>query len=316
MTLTFDPASTAPGAPAAPRRWRLVARRLARRKAAVVSLAILVVLAVACFGADWIAPYERNRQNLALGPTAPSGDHWLGTDLLGRDYLTELLYAGRLSLKIGLAVAVVSTALGTLVGAIAGLKGRWVDAVLSRITDLFLVVPSIVVLAIALSYVREQRELLWWDVGDRVLGYRIQIDTPMILILAFVFWMPIARIVRGQVLSLREREFVEAARAVGASGTRIVVHHVLPNVVGVVMVNATLATAYAIVAESTLSFLGFGVQLPQNSWGRMLSDAQGTIGTGQVYLLYFPGLLLLVTILAVNFLGDALRDALEPEARG
>lgn len=295
--------------------WQLFRRRFVRHRLALVSLVVLILLMSACFAADLVAPAERNQQDLLKGPTPPSAEHWFGTDELGRDQLTEILYAGQISLKIGLAVALVSTVIGTLAGAAAGFFGRWVDQVISRVVDLLLIIPQIVILALALSYVRERRRFLWWDLGDRFLWFKVEIDLPIIAVLAFLSWMFVARVVRGQVLSLREKEFVDAARAAGASGWRIIVRHVLPNCVGVIMVNATLCVAFAIVAESTLTFLGFGVQLPLNSWGRMLHDAKGTVGTGKVYLLYFPGLMLLITVLAVNFLGDGLRDAFDPKSR-
>jgi peptide/nickel transport system permease protein len=295
--------------------WQLFRRRFFRHKLAVISLVVIVLLTFACFAAGWIAPYDRNEQNVLLGPTPPSAQHWMGTDQLGRDQLTEILFAGQLSLKIGFAVAIVSTLIGVLLGATAGFFGKWIDNLLMRLTDLFLIVPGLLILALLLSYVRVHKKFLWWDLGDQFLFWKIQIDTPIIVILALVGWTYIARVVRGQVLSLKEKEFVEAARAAGASNTRIIVRHILPNTISTIMVNATLAIAAAIVTESTLSFLGFGVQLPLNSWGRMLYDARGTVGTPKVYLLYFPGLFLLITVLAVNFLGDGLRDAFDPKAK-
>jgi peptide/nickel transport system permease protein len=263
---------------------------------AVVSLVVLVGLAVACFGASWIAPYDKNQQDLLLGPVPPSARHWLGTDELGRDQLTEILFAGQISLKIGFAVALIATLAGTAAGALAGYLGRWVDQVLGRLTDLFLVVPSIAILAIAIK-----------KFGNS--------SVTIVLVLAGLGWMYIARVVRGLVLSIKEKEFIEAARASGASAARIIVRHILPNAIGPILVNATLSIAAAIVTESTLSFLGFGVQPPTTSWGRMLSDTRGTVGTAKAYLIYFPGLALLITVLAVNFIGDGLRDAFDPESR-
>jgi peptide/nickel transport system permease protein len=295
--------------------WQLFRRRFFRHKLAVISLLVLIALAFCCFFADIVAPYPKNKTNILLGPTPPSAEHWMGTDELGRDQLTEILYAGQLSLKIGFAVAVVSTLIGVLLGAVAGFFGRWVDNLLMRITDLVLIVPALLILALLLSYVRVNRQFLWWELGEKFLWWEVQIDTPIIVILALVGWTYIARVVRGQVLSIKEKEFVEAARAAGGSNSRIIVRHILPNTVSTIMVNATLAIAAAIVTESTLSFLGFGVQLPLNSWGRMLYDAKGTVGSDKVYLLYFPGLFLLVTVLAVNFLGDGLRDAFDPKSK-
>jgi peptide/nickel transport system permease protein len=275
--------------------WPLFGRRFVRHRVALVSIGVLVALGILCFGAPLFAPYSPNHLNLTLGTVGPSWSHWFGTDELGRDQLTRILYAGQISLKIGLAVALLSTVVGTVIGAIAGYLGKATDQVLMRGTDLFLIVPALAVLAIAL----------------KKFGHD---DVTIIWVLAALFWMYVARVVRALVLSLKEQEFVEAARASGASGPWIVARHILPNCVGPIVVNATLSVAAAIVAESTLSFLGFGVQLPATSWGRMLSDAEGYVGTSQSYLIYFPGLAILLTVLAVNFLGDGLRDAFDPES--
>jgi peptide/nickel transport system permease protein len=274
--------------------WQLFARRFLRHRLAVVGLVVLVMLCVLCFGAKQFAPYPKNHQDLLLGPTPPSRQHWFGTDQLGRDEFTEVLYAGQISLKIGLGVALISTLAGAIVGALAGYFGRATDQLLMRFTDLFLVVPQIAILAVALQ-----------QFG--------QTDTAIILVLAAVGWMYIARVVRGQVLSIKEKEFVEAARAAGAPSGRIITRHLLPNCIGPIVVNATLAIAAAIVAESTLSFLGFGIQPPDTSWGNMLSTAEGNYSIN-AHLLYFPGLAILLTVLAVNFLGDGLRDAFDPQS--
>jgi peptide/nickel transport system permease protein len=215
----------------------------------------------------------------------------------GRDQLSVLLRAGQISLRIGLLVAVVSTALGVLVGAAAGYFGSAIDRLLSGATDLFLVVPQLALLAVALSHFGSS-------------------PTTIILVLALLGWTYIARVVRGQVLSIREKEFVEAARASGASSWRIILRHILPNLVGAIMVNLTLSVAVAIVAESTLSYLGYGINPPDNSWGLMLSTNEGAINdTSQLHLLLFPGLMLLITVMCVNFLGDGLRDAFDPQAK-
>jgi len=282
--------------PVARSQWQLFRRRFFRHKPAMLGLAVLVLLYVVCFGASWIAPYPKNQQDLLLGPVGPSAEHWFGTDELGRDNLTELLYAGQVTLLISLAVAVLSTVLGVLLGAFAGFYGKATDQVLMRITDLFLVVPGIGILAI----------------GLKALGQ----DPPVIVfVLSGLGWMLIARVVRGQVLSMREKEFVEAARAAGASGFRIVMRHIIPNLVGSIVVNVTVGVAAAVVGESTLSFLGFGVRRPDTSWGVMLADARSTPGTDKAHLLYFPALALILVVLAVNFLGDGLRDGFDPQSK-
>ena len=233
--------------------WQLFRRRFLRHRLAVGGAVVLILLIVFCFGAKYFAPYDKNHQDLLLGPTSPSKEHWMGTDQLGRDQLTEILYAGQISLKIGLAVALLSTAAGTIVGAAAGYFGRVWDQLLMRLTDLFLVVPAIAVLAVALKYF-----------GNSSFDQ----TTVIIFVLAGLGWMYIARVVRGQVLSLKEKEFVEAARAAGGSSARIIFRHILPNCIGPILVNATLAIAAAIITESTLSFLGFGVQPPDDVVGQ------------------------------------------------
>jgi len=282
--------------PVARSQFRLVTRRFFRHKAAVISLFFLTVVLVMCFGASWVAPFPRNKIDLLAEIVGPGRDHLFGVDQLGRDYFTEILYAGQVSLKIGIAVGLISTVIGFAAGAIAGYFGGAIDNALMRFTDLFLLIPGLAILAVALKY----------------FGYK---DLTIILVLAGVAWMSVARVVRSQVLSLREKEFVEAARASGASSRRIILRHILPNMLGPIMVNATLGIAAAIIVEATLSFLGFGIQPPKSSWGKMLSDAEGQIGGKSAYLLYFPGLMLLIVVLCVNFIGDGLRDAFDPQAK-
>ncbi|WP_019074516.1 ABC transporter permease [Streptomyces hokutonensis] len=275
---------------------RVVLSRFLRHRLAVASLIVLLLLAVCCFGAAWIAPYPHNAQNLLSASQPPSGAHWLGTDSLGRDYLSEMFYAGQLSLAIGLGVALLATLVGTAAGAVAGYLGGWPDEVIMRVADLFLIVPPVAVLAVSLQ-----------GLGPSPLT--------IVVVLSSLGWTLIARVVRARVIQLRHQEFVEAARVIGASGPRIVVRHLLPNLTGLIVVNVSLSVATAIILESTVSFLGYGVQPPRSSWGNMLTQAAGLIGTSQAYLLYVPGLAILVTVLAVNFLGDGLRDALDPQGR-
>ncbi|MSW40929.1 MAG: ABC transporter permease subunit [Actinobacteria bacterium] len=270
-------------------------RRFSRHRVAVLGALTLVLLTIACFGAAFVAPFPQDQQDLLLGPVPPTAQHWLGTDELGRDYLSEILYAGKLSLTLAIAVALISTAIGVFVGAVAGYRGGWIDDVFMRITDLFLIVPAIALLALALQ-----------GLGPSPVS--------IIIVLSLIGWTYIARVVRGQVVSLREREFIDAARVIGATHRQVLTRHILPNLSGVIAVNVALAVAGAIIVESTLSFLGFGVQPPQTSWGNMLSQASGLIGTPKVYLLYFPGLFILITVLAVNFVGDGLRDAMDPRS--
>ncbi|HZQ27719.1 MAG TPA: ABC transporter permease [Acidimicrobiales bacterium] len=294
--------------PAARSQWQLFWRRFFKHKLAVAAGAVLILLYLLAIFAPQIAPYKLNpnldAKTLLDARHGPSMKHWFGTDELGRDQLTRVLYAGRISLLVGLCVALVSTLLGTAVGAVAGYFGGWVDQILMRFTDLFLVVPALAVLMMA------QKGLA----GKPILGHRLSSTNLIILILSFLFWQTIARVVRGVFLSLKEKEFVEAARASGASSFRIITRHMLPNTVGPIAVNTTLVVGLAILTESTLSFLGFGVQPPTVSWGNMLAQSEGAVGTNLAYLVYFPGLAILVTVLAVNFLGDGMRDAFDPQS--
>jgi peptide/nickel transport system permease protein len=284
-----------PSEPVALSQWQLFIRRFRRHKFAIFSLFVLIVLFVLSFSASWIAPFPKGQTDLLARNLSPSSDHWLGTDEGGRDILTDVLYGGQISLRIGISVALVSTLLGTTFGALAGLYGKWVDQILMRLTDLFLLVPLIAVLAVALERFGKK-------------------PNTVVLVLAGLFWMQIARVVRGLTLSLREKEFVEGARAAGASGPRIILRHILPNCIGPIMVNLTLQIAVAIIAESTLSFLGFGVQRPDISWGTMLNDNRGNY-ENHIHTLLAPGLAILLTVLCVNALGDGLRDAFDPHAK-
>lgn len=279
-----------------PSQWALVRRRFFRHRLAVTGVIVLAALAILCYGAPWLAPYDDNQQDLLLGATGPSAEHWLGTDDLGRDFLSRLLFAGRVSLSVGLGVGLLSTFVGVLLGSLAGYLGGWVDELIMRLVDLFLIVPAIAVLALAL----------------RGLGSS---PITIVLVLSALGWTVIARVARSQVLSLREKEFIDAAIVLGASTLRILIRHMVPNLAGIIAVNVSLAVAAAIITESTLSFLGFGVQPPESSWGNMLSQASGLLGTPEMHMLIFPGLFILVTVLAVNFIGDGLRDAFDPHAK-
>ena len=286
-----SPSRPTPGA------GRLFWRRFCRHRLALVGAAVLVILALAAALAPLLTPFPINptldSKTLAQARLAPSLHHWFGTDELGRDQFTRILYGARISLTLGLIVALASTTIGTAVGALAGYFGGRVDQVLMRLNDLLLVIPGLAVLMIA----------------QKGLGGSLRV---IVLTLSLLFWHTVARVVRGVFLSMRETEFVEAARASGASGLRIVVAEMLPNAIGPICVNITLAVGTAILTESALSFLGFGLQPPAVSWGTMLAQSRGAVGTRLAYLVYSPGLAILVTVLAVNFVGNGLRDAFDP----
>jgi peptide/nickel transport system permease protein len=283
--------------PAAVTNRKLFWRRFVHHKPAVISSVVLILLIIACYGAHWIAPYPKDQAaNLLASATGPTAKHWLGTDDFGRDQLTQILYAGQVSLTIGLSVALLSTFVGVVIGSLAGYYGRFVDQGLSRVTDLFLVVPDIAALAVLLKY----------------FGGTVEV---IVIVLAVLGWTYVARILRGDVLAVKEKEFVESARASGATDRRVIIRHILPNCIGSIVVNMTLAVAGAIVAESTLSYLGIGLSPPNTSWGVMLNNAESAVGTpGKLYLMMGPLLFFLITVLAVNFIGDGLRDAFD--ARG
>ncbi len=290
--------------PSARSQWEMVRRRFFRHRVAVVAGLVLVGFYLVALFAPQLSRYDLNPATLSTlhGPTAA---HWFGTDELGRDQLTRIMYAARVSLVIGLLVAVFSTVIGTLIGALAGYFGGWIDQALMRVTDLFLIVPGIAVLAIA------QKGLV--NKTLPLVGHISQ-TTLIVGILSFLFWQSIARVVRGLFLSLKEKEYIEAARASGATSWRIMFRHVLPNIVGPILVNTTLVVGTAIITESTLSYLGLGLNPPAVSWGVMMNQSESAVGSANAYLIYFPGLALLITVLCVNFLGDGLRDAFDPQS--
>jgi len=288
---------------------RLAWRRFRRHKLAMLSGVVLLVLAVLVFFpkllTDW-GPIERDLEAPQFaGPTA---EHWLGTDGLRLDMLSRVLYGGQISLKVGVAVALVSAVVGSIVGSVAGYYGKWIDNLLMRVTDLFLAIPLLVALII-LTRLPARHE---W--AQTVLGEDGSVRA-IVTILSLFFWMPMARLVRGVVLSLKEKEFVEAARALGGSDFRILTRHLLPNCVGPIVVNVTLAVAAAILTESALSFLGFGVESATTpTWGNLLSNTKGQL-RAHGHIVWFPGLAIVLTVLCVNYLGDGLRDALDPRQR-
>ena len=273
--------------------WLAVLRRFRRHRTAVLSAGVLVVVVACAVLADVIAPYGPTDQNLDRILEPPGRDFLLGTDTLGRDNLSRILYGGRISLLVGGAVALMSGVIGTTVGLVAGYYGRWIDAVLMRLTDTMLALPGLMVVIIAARILGDGV----WDV---------------VIVLGGITWMIPARIVRGKVLALREREFVEAARALGVPNRRIIVRHLLPNLAGEVMVSVSLTVAAAILAESTLSFLGLGVSATRTAtWGNMLGGNEGFVIIAP-WLVWAPGLAIVLTALCVNFVGDGLRDSLDP----
>ncbi|HWH32192.1 MAG TPA: ABC transporter permease [Egibacteraceae bacterium] len=275
--------------------WMLFRRRFVRHKLAMFSLAVLLLVVAAALFAEQIAPYAFDEIDLRNRSRAPTLDGWhiLGTDKIGRDYFSRVLFGARTSVRVAFTVAVLSTTIGTVVGAVAGYYRGWVDDLLMRLVDFILAVPFLAVLLVAAAYL------------GRGSPMRVAV------ILALLLWTNIARVVRGQYLSLREKEFVEAARASGAGDARIIFRHMLPNTLSPIIVNATLVVALAILLESTLSFLGFGIQPPNPALGKLIADGQGSMLT-QWWLVTMPGLVIVAICLSINFIGDGLRDALDP----
>jgi ABC-type dipeptide/oligopeptide/nickel transport system permease subunit len=286
--------------------WAYARIRFFRHRLAVFSLVVLILVALVAIFAKQVAPHGFNDQDYLNIAAKPSWEHPFGTDLLGRDYLSRVIFGLRTSLWVAFFVAILSTAIGTAIGALAGYYGGTIDNLLMRFTDLILTLPGLAVLLTAAAFLGQETQ----KVGPLTISQPVMIG----LILAFLFWTGLARIVRGVFLSLREKEFVEAAKASGASDMRIIVRHILPNCVGPIVVTMTLIIATAILVEAALSFLGFGIQPPNPALGSLIAD--GNIGgLGYWWLVTFPGLVIVVVALAVNFIGDGLRDALDPTQR-
>jgi peptide/nickel transport system permease protein len=277
-------------------------RKFKRHRLALTGAFVLFLMVCGAIFAPWLSHFDPNAidPHWSGEPLAPGQfGHWLGTDEIGRDLYTRLLFGARISLTIAACAVLIEVFLGTLVGSIAGYYGGWVDGLLMRLTDTFLSIPLLPLLLVLTGIVAATST-------KASLNF-----TSIVLIIGVLSWMSVARLVRGQFLSLREQEFAEAARAIGARDARIVMKHLLPNAVAPIVVQATLDVGNVILIESVLSFLGYGIQPPQASWGSMLSNAQENI-TIAPWAAIYPGLCILITVLAVNYMGDGLRDALDP----
>lgn len=277
----------------------LVTRRFFKHKLAGVAVTVLALLVLASLFAN-LTSYEPTDQNPTNIFQRSTPAHWFGTDELGRDVFTRILYGGRVSLAVGLFSTFLSISLGVVVGALSGYFGGWIDSALMRITDAFLTFPTIFVLIILGAFLREQQLY--------ILQNSIVV---VIIIIAALSWMWPARLVRGLFLVLREKEFVSASRALGGSNARIIIRHILPNCIGPILVSGTLQMASAIITESGLSYLGFGVQPPTPTWGSILSTAQNQVFRAP-WLAFYPGLMIFITVMAINYIGDGLRDAFDP----
>ncbi len=272
--------------------WHLAFARFRAHRPALVGIRLLSLLAFLSVAAPLISPYDPEKTALLLIYEPPSTTHPFGTDGIGRDLATRILYGGRVSLAVGLLAVSVAVTFGTLVGTIAGYYGRWIDNVLMRFVDLMYSIPQLYLLLV---------------IGVLLKGMTVGV---LIFVLGLLRWMTTSRLVRAQFLSLKHREFVEAARAVGARDARIVLRHILPNSLAPIIVAATLGVGGAIITESTLSFLGLGIQPPTASWGNMLKDA--TSEMDKAPWMVSPGLFIFLAVVSINFIGDGLRDGLDP----
>ena len=283
--------------------WREAWRRFKRHRLAYWSLWLLGLMILAVIFGPMVYKVGINDVDLQARLASPSWKHPFGTDDLGRDILARVLYGGRISLAVGFAAMAMAIIVGVVIGAIAGMAKGWVDAALMWVTDLFLSLPQLPLLLLLIFLFREPLK--------QAFGLEAGIFILIVLVIGGFRWMPVARLVRAQFFSLREKEFVEAARALGASPARQVVRHILPNALGPVIVAATIDSAAAIIAESTLSVLGLGVPPDIPTWGRILYDSRDYMDLA-LHWAIFPGMAIFLTVLTINFIGDGLRDALDP----
>ena len=274
--------------------WQDAWIRLRKNRLAMLGLVFLLVIMFLCLVTPWLSPYGYEEQDLRLGASAPSAQHWLGTDIFGRDLLTRILYGGRMSLAVGLVATGVALVIGVLYGAVAGYAGGRVDNVMMRLVDILYALPFIIFIILLMVVFGRNLVLLFLAIGA-------------------VEWLTMARIVRGQIQSLRQQEFIEAAVSLGLGPVAIIWRHLIPNALGPIIVYTTLTIPNVMLLEAFLSFLGLGVQPPASSWGLLISAGVETMEE-YPWLLVFPGMALTLTLFALNFLGDGLRDALDVRA--
>jgi len=279
-------------------------RAFRRHKPAMIGLGIILIFVLAAIFAPRISPYDPKKSDLDNQLAGPSVKHLMGTDDLGRDLLTRILYGGRVSLSIGVMAMTLAVIVGAVIGGLAGFYGGWVDNVLMRFVDMMLSFPSLFVLIILAIALRDLPI-------EALRGTAFASVFSIVLVIAVLSWMDVARLVRASFLQLKEQEFIIAARSMGASNLRIMIRHLLPNAMSPIIVAATFRVATSIITEAGLSYLGFGVQPPTPTWGNMLKNAQ-TYMTRAPWTAIFPGLMIFIAVIAINFIGDGLRDALDP----
>jgi peptide/nickel transport system permease protein len=279
-------------------------RAFRRHKPAMVGSAVILIFVLAAIFVPYISPYDPNKTDLDNLLAPPSTEHLMGTDELGRDLLTRILYGGRVSLSIGVMAMALAVVVGAIVGGLAGFYGGWVDNILMRFVDMMLSFPSLFVLIILALALR--------DIPiESLRGTAFASVFSIVLVIAVLSWMTVARLVRASFLQLKEQEFISAAQSIGASSGRIMIRHLLPNAMSPIIVAATFRVATSIITEAGLSYLGFGVQPPTATWGNMLKNAQTNM-TRAPWTAIFPGLMIFIAVVAINFIGDGLRDALDP----
>ena len=274
--------------------WKAGFRRFLKNPLGLSGCIFLCILAILSLLAPWIAPYSYEAQDLSLGAVGPNSSHWLGTDILGRDLFTRVLYGGRISLLVGFCATAVSVLIGVTYGAIAGYRGGILDTIMMRFVDVMYAFPFTIFVIILMVFFDRSLVLLFVAIGA-------------------VEWLTMARIVRGQVLSIAKQEFVEAAIIMGLPRRRIIFRHIVPNILGPVIVYTTLTIPGVMLLEAFLSFLGLGVQPPASSWGLLIREGAESMEE-YPWLLVFPGLMLSLTLFSLNFIGDGLRDALDPRS--
>jgi peptide/nickel transport system permease protein len=286
--------------------FKIIARRFVRHKLAVVALFVIAVFIFLAVFADALAPYDPYKQGLAPSYSNPSAEHVLGTDELGRDVFSRLLYAARISLFVTVVVNFTSETIGVFVGAISGYFGKWIDSAIQRVVEFLLTLPTLPLLLFFSAMLR----------GVTIPGLPDEWSKAIIISLVLIAfgWLGSTRLVRGMVLSLREQEFVQAARALGAGNWRIITRHMIPNSLAPVIVNLTLGLGGVIVLEAALSFLGFGITPPVPTWGNMLQNVQERMWQ-QPWLAFYPGMCIFLASLSFNYVGDGLRDALDPRLK-
>jgi oligopeptide transport system permease protein len=279
--------------------FRRSLRRFARNRRALAAAALLVLIGLATLAVPWISPHDYREQDLEYVSGAPTGRFWMGTDVLGRDLLTRLFLGGRISFAVGLMATTVSLGIGVAYGAVSAFAGGRADHLMMRLVDVLYGLPTMLVIIIVMAFVRS-RSIVW-----------------VFLVIGAFGWLTLARIVRGQVLGVRELQFVEAARALGAGAGTLLWRHVLPNILGPVAVYATLSVPAAMLSESFLSFLGLGISEPETSWGVLISEGASAVANGRNlwWLVGFPGAALAATLYCLNSVGDGLRDAFDAQQR-